>query len=167
MRELYNTCHPPPPPRTNLGVECRYEAPRVVRQKNMVMSPAGPGTNCDCAGEAQQQFIGLAVPKIINLENSNCKVCRNVAKPSTFDSVYFQNRSHTWNSNEETEGLDHISVEKSWVLMRTGLTSLDKKGIKYESDWTKQRFQWLTILTRICGSHKGMKFLNKSVTIKK
>jgi hypothetical protein len=30
--------------------------PRVVRQKNMVMSPAGRGTKNDRAGEAQQQF---------------------------------------------------------------------------------------------------------------
>jgi hypothetical protein len=30
--------------------------------------------------------------------------------------------------------------------MRTGLTSMDKNGIKYEPDWTKQRFQWITII---------------------
>jgi hypothetical protein len=30
--------------------------PRVVRQKNMVMSPIGPGTKNDCAGDGQQQF---------------------------------------------------------------------------------------------------------------
>jgi hypothetical protein len=53
----------------------------------MVVSPAGPETNNDCAGEAQQQFIRLAVPEVINLEDINCKVCRNVANPSTFDSV--------------------------------------------------------------------------------
>jgi hypothetical protein len=28
----------------------------VVRQKNIVMSPAGPVTNNDCADEAQQEF---------------------------------------------------------------------------------------------------------------
>jgi hypothetical protein len=28
----------------------------VVREKNIVMGPAGPGTKNDCAGEAQQQF---------------------------------------------------------------------------------------------------------------
>lgn len=30
--------------------------PTVMRQKNMVMSTAGPGTKNDCAGEDQQQF---------------------------------------------------------------------------------------------------------------
>jgi hypothetical protein len=30
--------------------------PRVIIQRNMVMSPAGPGIKIDCAGEGQQQF---------------------------------------------------------------------------------------------------------------
>jgi hypothetical protein len=30
--------------------------PKVVRQKNMVISPMGPGTKNDCAGKSQQQF---------------------------------------------------------------------------------------------------------------
>jgi hypothetical protein len=34
-----------------------YTTPRVVRQKDMVMSPAGPGTRNDCAGEDQHKFI--------------------------------------------------------------------------------------------------------------
>jgi hypothetical protein len=34
------------------------KAPRVVRQKNMVMSPAGLGTKNDCSGEGQKQFTG-------------------------------------------------------------------------------------------------------------
>jgi hypothetical protein len=32
------------------------EVLRAASQKNMVMSPAEPGTNMDCADEAQQQF---------------------------------------------------------------------------------------------------------------
>jgi hypothetical protein len=32
------------------------EAPRAVRQQNMVMSPVGLGTKNHCAGEDQQQF---------------------------------------------------------------------------------------------------------------
>jgi hypothetical protein len=31
--------------------------PRVVTEKNIVMSPAGPGTHHDSADEGQQQFI--------------------------------------------------------------------------------------------------------------
>jgi hypothetical protein len=31
--------------------------PRVVREKNMAMSPAGPETKNVCAGEGQQQHI--------------------------------------------------------------------------------------------------------------
>jgi hypothetical protein len=31
-------------------------APKVVRQKNVAMSPMTPGTKNNCAGEDQQQF---------------------------------------------------------------------------------------------------------------
>jgi hypothetical protein len=30
--------------------------PAVVKQKNIIRSPAGPGNRNDCAGEDQQQF---------------------------------------------------------------------------------------------------------------
>jgi hypothetical protein len=32
------------------------QSPKVLRQKNMVVSPAGPATKNDHAGEDQQQF---------------------------------------------------------------------------------------------------------------
>jgi hypothetical protein len=39
--------------------------PRVMRQKNMVVSPAGLGAKNDCVGEGQQQFAGT-VPGVAN-----------------------------------------------------------------------------------------------------
>jgi hypothetical protein len=41
----------------------RCMTPRVVRQKNMVMSPVWPRTKNDCAGEGQQQFTRPDLPK--------------------------------------------------------------------------------------------------------
>jgi hypothetical protein len=37
--------------RVHLGGSCK--APRVMRKKNMVMSPTGPGIKNDCVGEGQ------------------------------------------------------------------------------------------------------------------
>jgi hypothetical protein len=36
--------------------ESEYMIPRVMRQKNMVMSPAGPGTKNDCASKASSNL---------------------------------------------------------------------------------------------------------------
>jgi hypothetical protein len=41
------------------------------REKNMVMCPAGPGTENDCAGEDQQQFTLNRNPTTANIGN-NC-----------------------------------------------------------------------------------------------
>jgi hypothetical protein len=38
--------------------------PKVMRQKNMVMIPVGPGTKIDCAGEGQQQFTSTEPNKV-------------------------------------------------------------------------------------------------------
>jgi hypothetical protein len=38
------------------GPKDSCKTPKVTKDKNMVMSPAEPGTEIDCAGERQQQF---------------------------------------------------------------------------------------------------------------
>jgi hypothetical protein len=37
-------------------VYTRCKTPTVLRQKNICMNPAGPGTNIDCAGEASRNL---------------------------------------------------------------------------------------------------------------
>jgi hypothetical protein len=59
----------------NQTLEDTYDSVRVVRYKNIVMGPAGPGTKNDCAGE-DQQVLPLSAVKgnkhpinsIINLD---------------------------------------------------------------------------------------------------
>jgi hypothetical protein len=53
----------------------------------MAMSPTGPVSKNDCAGEDQRQFTLPDPLKVINPEDDNRKYCRNYRKPAIFDAV--------------------------------------------------------------------------------
>jgi hypothetical protein len=47
-------------PSRNLGVSRSCTTPKVVRQKNTVMNPAGSETKNDCVAEDRQKITALA-----------------------------------------------------------------------------------------------------------
>jgi hypothetical protein len=52
------------------------------------MSPAGPGTKINCAGEGQQQFPDPTRSHDTKPEDVNSNICRNAGNPVTFYMAY-------------------------------------------------------------------------------